>query len=46
VAVLLAVVVVLVSFGGAPDLVELGRVAYVQFLLVSPKNCAVLVFLV
>jgi hypothetical protein len=31
VAVLLAVAVVLVSFGGAPDLVELARVAYVQF---------------
>jgi hypothetical protein len=44
--VLLAVAIVLVSFGGAPDLMELGRVAYVWFLLVSYENCVVLVFLV
>jgi hypothetical protein len=46
VAILLAVAVVLVSFGGAPDLVELGRVACVRFLPVSPENRAVMVFLV
>jgi hypothetical protein len=46
VAVLLAVAIVLVPFGGAPDLVELGHVACVRFLPVSPQNRAVLVFLV
>jgi hypothetical protein len=45
VAILLAVAVVLVSFDGAPDLVVLGRVAYVRFLPVSPKNCAFWFFL-
>jgi hypothetical protein len=46
VVVLLVVAVVLVSFGGAPDLVELGRMACVRFLPVFPKNRAVMVFLV
>jgi hypothetical protein len=45
-AILFAVAIVLVSFGGALDLVELGRVAYVRFLPVSPENHAVMVFLV
>jgi hypothetical protein len=46
VVVLLAVAVVLVSFGVALDLVMLGNVAYVRFLPVSPENYAVLVFFV
>jgi hypothetical protein len=46
VVILLAVAVVLVSFGGPLGLVMLGRVAYVRFLSVSPENCVVLFFLV